>query len=147
MEILLIQDVENLGKRGDRINVAKGYYRNYLGPQGKAILANEGNLRRLAEEDAMLARRDKKFIASASAIAEKVNGQRLVFKVQANEEGHLYGSVTEQAIAKELEEKGYKVDARHVQLEQHIKELGEYQVNLALHREVEASVMVSVVRE
>ena len=100
MEILLIRDVENLGQRGELVNVAKGYFRNYLNPQGLAVLATEGNKRRLSEEASRLQRRDKKTLGAAQVLAEKLGGQQLVFKVQANEEGHLYGSVTEQNIAK-----------------------------------------------
>ncbi len=149
MEILLTQDVDNLGKRGDNVNVAKGYYRNFLNPRGMAVLATDGNRRALAEEDRVRARKDRKNVVAAEEIATIVNGVSLSFQVQTNEEGHLYGSVTEQNIAKELQGKGYKVDAGQVDLDEHIKELGEYDVTLKLHRGqgVEATIKVVVEKE
>ncbi len=149
MEILLIQDVESLGKRGDLVNVAKGYYRNFLGPKGMAILASEGNRRRLADEDKVHARKDRKNVVAAEALKEGIDGVNLEFKMQVTEEGHLYGSVSEQMIAKELKAKDWRVDASQIALDEHIKELGEYEVKVVLHRGqgVEAAIKVKVIGE
>lgn len=149
MEILLTQDVDNLGKRGESVNVAKGYYRNFLNPRGLAVLATDGNRRAMAEEDRVRARKDRKYVVAAEEVANVVNGVSLSFKVQTNEEGHLYGSVTEANIAKELKAKGYNVEAGQVDLDEHIKELGEFDVTLKLHRGqgVEATIKVVVEQE
>jgi len=147
MEIYLLHDVENLGKRGDRVHVTKGYFRNYLSPKGLAMLATAGNARRMVDLESVRVRRDKKQLASAEQMAARVNGLRLVFRMQANEEGHLYGSVSEQVIAKELEGKGFKVDLKQVLIDESIKALGDYPVGLALHRNVKAQITVSVVKE
>jgi large subunit ribosomal protein L9 len=145
MEILLIQDVENLGQRGDRVNVAKGHFRNLLGPKGLAVLATEGNRKAFEEAERVHARKDKKNVSAAEAKAAKLGGISLEIPMQVNEEGHLYGSVTEQTLAKLLEEKGHAVSARQVRLEEHIKELGEYTVPIELHRDVSAEITVKVV--
>lgn len=149
MEILLTQNVDELGKRGELVNVAKGYFRNYLNPHGMAVLATDGNRRKMAEEDRVRARKDRKYVVAAEEIRAGVDGLTLSFKVQTNEEGHLYGSVTEQNIAREIQAKGFKVEAGQVDLPEHIKELGDYEVALKLHRGqgVEATVKVVVEKE
>ncbi|MCP4548865.1 MAG: 50S ribosomal protein L9 [bacterium] len=149
MEILLVQDVDNLGKRGARVNVAKGYFRNYLFPRGMAVLATDGNLRKQAEEDKVRQRTDKKYVVAAEAIKDGIDGIALEFKAQVNEEGHLYGSINEQAIVKELQGKGFKVEAGMVAMEEHIKTLGEHEIKILLHRGqgVEALIKVNVIQE
>ncbi|MCB1162106.1 MAG: 50S ribosomal protein L9 [Candidatus Krumholzibacteriia bacterium] len=146
MEILLTQSVDSLGKRGDRVNVAKGYFRNFLRPRGMAVLATDGNLRAMAEEDRVRARKDRKNVVAAEELRKIVEGVTLQFSGQTTEEGHLYGSVTAQNIAKELQAKGYQIETGMVDLEEHIKELGEYPVILKLHRGqgVEATIKVVV---
>lgn len=149
MEILLTQDVDTLGKRGERVNVAKGYFRNFLRPRGMAVIASDGNQRSLAEEDRVRSRKDRKYVVAAEEIKSGMDGVALNFKVQTNEEGHLYGSVSETVIAKELQGKGFKVESSMVDLAEPIKELGEYDVILKLHRGqgVEATVKVVVEQE
>lgn len=147
MEILLIRDVENLGRRGDVVNVAKGYYRNHLGPQGFAVLATEGNRRRVAEELRVFALRDRKNVDAARGLAERAAGTVLTIPAQAGEEGRLYGSVNVAAIVRELEGRGLPVEARMVRLAEPIKQLGEYDVELALHGEVTTTIKVNVVPE
>jgi large subunit ribosomal protein L9 len=149
MEILLIQNVESLGERGDRVNVARGYYRNYLYPRGFAVLATDGNFRALAEDDKVRSRKDRKNVVAAEGIRDIINGVTISFKVQVNEEGHLYGSVNEQNIAKELLDKGYQVGAHQVEMAEHIKKLGEYDITLALHKGsgIEANIKVVVSEE
>jgi len=147
MEILLIRDVKDLGKRGDVVNVAKGHYRNYLGPQGFAVLATEGNKRRVDEELRVHVLRDRKNVDAARGLADRLTGTALTIVAQAGDEGKLYGSVNVAAIVKELEGKGLAVEARMVQLEEPIKQLGEYDVVLALHGDVTATIKVNVVQE
>lgn len=145
MEILLIKDVESLGSRGARVNVAKGYFRNYLFPRGLAVLATDGNLRKLAEQDKVHARKDKKNVVAAAAVKNGIDGLILEFSAQVNEEGHLYGSVNEQAIAKKLQDRGFKVETGMVEMAEHIKELGEHEVSIALHRGQGITATVKVV--
>ncbi len=149
MEILLTQNVETLGKRGERVNVAKGYFRNFLKPRGMAVLATDGNQRTLTEEDRVRSRKDRKYVVAAEEIKGIMDGVTLTFKVQTNEEGHLYGSVSETVIAKELQEKGFQIETSMVDLPEHIKELGEYDVTMKLHRGqgVEATIKVVVEQE
>lgn len=146
MEILLTQNVDSLGKRGDRVNVAKGYFRNFLRPRGMAVLATDGNLRAMADEDRVRSRKERKHVVAAEELRKIVDGVTLQFKGQTTEEGHLYGSVTAQNIAKELQAKGYQVEAGMVDLDEHIKAPGEYPVTLKLHRGqgVEATIQVVV---
>ncbi|MBN2171902.1 MAG: 50S ribosomal protein L9 [Candidatus Krumholzibacteriota bacterium] len=147
MEILLIRDVKDLGRRGDVVNVAKGHYRNYLGPQGFAVLATAGNKRRVDEELRVHGLRDRKNADAARGLASRLAGTVLTIAAQAGEEGRLYGSVNVAAIVKELEGKGLPVEARMIRLAEPIKQLGEYDVELALHGEVTAAIKVNVVQE
>ncbi len=147
MEILLVQDVESLGQRGDLVNVAKGYYRNFLGPKGMATIASEGNKRILEEQERVLARRDVKTIAVSEELAARIEGLSFKVAMQANEEGHLYGSVTEQTIVKLLEGKKVEIEPRHVKLEDHIKELGDYEIEIGLHGTIRAGIKLKVVQE
>ena len=149
MEILLVQDVENLGERGGRVDVAKGYFRNYLFPRGLAVLATDGNIRGFEEDEKVRLRKDKKYVVAAEAVKDGITGLTLEFKAQTNEEGHLYGSINEQAIAKELQERGFKVEPGMVLMDEHLKELGEFEIKIALHRGqgVEATIKVVVSQE
>lgn len=149
MEILLKENVESLGKRGDRVNVAKGYFRNYLSPRGLAVLATEGNLRALAEESRIRARKDRKHVAAAQELRGRLDGLRLQFKGQITEDGRLYGSVNAQAIARELEGRGFAIEPGQIELAEHLKELGEHAVVVRLHRGegVEATLRVTVAAE
>ena len=149
MEILLKENVENLGKRGERVNVAKGYFRNFLSPRGLAVLASEGNQRALAEETRVRTRKDRKYVAAAQELKNRLDGVHLDFKGQTTEEGHLYGSVNAQAIAKELQGRGFAIEPGQVDLAEHIKDLGEYAILVKLHRGqgVEATIRVTVRQE
>ncbi len=149
MEILLTANVENLGKRGDRVNVAKGYFRNYLSPHGLAVYATDGNQRALAEENRVRSRKDRKHVAAAQELRGRLDGLRLEFKGQTTEEGHLYGSVNAQAIAKELQGRGFAIEPGQIDLAEQIKELGEYAILVKLHRGqgVEATIQVTVRQE
>ncbi len=149
MEILLIKNVESLGKRGDRVNVAKGYFRNFLKPRGMALLATDGNQRALVEENRVRSRKDRKYVVAAEEIKGLLDGVSLTFKVQTNDEGHLYGSVSESNIAKELQGKGFQVETSMVDIAEPIKELGEYDVTMKLHRGqgVETTIKVVVEQE
>lgn len=142
--ILLREDIETLGGRGEIVKVKSGYARNYLLPQGLATLATKGNVKQIELERAALLKK----VAAEKATAELQAGQMgdisLAFTRKAGEQGHLFGSVTSMDIADALKAKGYEIDRRKIVLKDAIKETGDYTVPVKLHREVTLQVPVSV---
>lgn len=147
MDVLLCEDVDNLGQRGQVVRVRAGYGRNYLLPQGLAIAASAGNKRMIDEQKRLLAKREDRERVSAQGESEKLQGLELRFDRRVGEHGILYGSVTALDVAEALKEKGFTVDRRRIGLREHIKELGEYEVAIKLHREVNPVVKVVVRKE
>ena len=149
MEVILLQHVEGLGDRSDIVNVARGYFRNYLGPQALAVMATEGQKRRLAEEERISVLRKKKHVDLAGRAAEEMSGVELSFTMKVGEDGQLYGSVTALMIAQELGKLGKKIPSKDVLLEEPIKALTEepQDVTLRFPHEVMAVIKVSVVSE
>lgn len=147
MEILLRQDYETLGQKGDVVKVKAGFARNYLIPKGVAYMATEANQKRfeneLKQQTWRLARDQKKAIE----LAEKLKNVSCTITVQVGEEDKLFGSVTSQNITDSLAAQGFEVDKRKVQLDEPIKSLGIYSIPIKLHPEVEAAVKVWVVKE
>jgi len=146
MRIILFKSVDNLGSAGDVVEVKKGYFRNFLGPRGFAKEANRQNL-------ALMESRRKKIEAmvereriAAGRSAEEINGTELEFELRSNDRGQLFGSVTTTDIAKALADKGFKVDRRKIELSEHIKSLGSYEVRVRLYPEVYAELKVHVKR-
>jgi large subunit ribosomal protein L9 len=146
MDVLLCEDVDNLGQRGQVVRVRAGYGRNYLLPQGLAITASSGNKRMIEEQRRLLAKREERERASAQTEAGNLQGIELQFERRVGEHGILYGSVTALDIAEALKEKGFTVERRKIALREHIKEIGEYDVTIKLHRDV-APVIKVVVRK
>jgi len=147
MEIILTENVSGLGNRGDVIKVKDGYARNYLFPKKLAISATENNRKMLEEENRIRQKKDEKVKQSVQALAEKMEGLSCTIVVQAGEEDKLYGSVGPHEIAKAINEQGFDIDHKQVIMEEPIKKLGVYTVPVRLHREVEVSVKVWVVKE
>ncbi len=147
MEVILTENVSGLGNRGDVIKVKDGYARNYLFPKKLAIPATENNRKMLEEENRIRQRKDEKVKQSVQALAEKMEGLSCTIVVQAGEEDKLYGSVGPHEIAKAINEQGFDIDHKQVIMEEPIKKLGVYTVPVRLHREVEVSVKVWVVKE
>ena len=147
MEVLLCDDVENLGHRGDVVRVRAGYGRNYLLPQGLAIEATSGNKRMIDEQRRILAKREKRERDSAQGQAESLNGLELHFNRRVGEHGVLYGSVTALDLVEALKEHGHKIERRKIGLREPIKSIGEYEVAIKLHREVAPIVKVLVHKE
>ncbi len=147
MELILREDVQGLGTRGDVINVASGYARNYLLPKGLAVLATEAQKRVLEKETKLREIRDEKIKSNLSAVAEKMSDLSTTIVVQAGEEDKLYGSVTAHDIAEAIKGQGFEVDQKQVMLDEPIKKLGIYNVPVKLHREIEVAVKVWVVKE
>lgn len=148
MQVLLLQDVDNLGLAGDVAKVAPGYGRNYLLPQKMAILATEGALKQsdAIRKSGELRRAQEK--ADAEAIVGQIEGQELVFERRAGERGQLYGSVTSGDITDAIQEKlGIEVDKRKIRLSEPIRALGDYEVSIRLMVEVTTSIYVGVITE
>lgn len=145
--VLLREDIETLGGRGEIVKVRAGYARNYLLPKGLATLATKGNLRQIEMERAALLRKAAAEKATAELQAEQMKDISLVFERKAGETGTLFGSVTSMDIAEALKAKGYEIDRRRVSLKEPIKETGEYTVAVKLHREVTLNVPVIVQAE
>lgn len=147
MDVLLREDVENLGHRGDVVRVRSGYGRNYLLPQGLAIEATTGNKRMIEEQRRVLAKREQRERAAAQGQAASLDGLTLTFDRRVGEHGILYGSVTVLDIAEALKAQGHEVERRRIGLREPIKEVGDYDVPIKLHREVQSVVKVKVRKE
>ncbi len=145
MEVLLKQDVENLGSAGDIVNVKPGYARNYLIPRGLAMPATPGLRNQARQIKEAAERRRLRELKTAQALAERISQVTLVFKAKAGESGRLYGSITSAAIAEALaQEIGREVDRRRIRLDHPLRELGEHEVTIHLAQGVDASFKVMV---
>jgi large subunit ribosomal protein L9 len=147
MQLILREDVPNLGKKGDVVDVARGYARNFLLPRNLAMEKTENNLRRIEKERKLIQVRLATEKADAEALAARLSGLRLSFRRKVHEGNELYGSVSATDIAEELESKGYAVEKRRVQLDEPIKVLGEYSVSLRLHPDITVSIPLVVEKE
>ncbi len=147
MEVILKEDVVNLGLRGEVVKVADGYARNYLLPRKLAMQATANNKAVIEQMKASAARRSAAEKATAEEQVAKIEAVQLSFTRKAGEEGHLFGSVTSADIATELGVKGFEVDRRKIQLGEPLKTVGEFTVPIRLHREVTARVRVKVLAE
>jgi large subunit ribosomal protein L9 len=149
MKIILKERVANLGDLGEVVEVADGYARNYLIPQGKAAFAREGQVRRLAHQQRLVEKKKAVLVDEASTLAKKLEGLSISFKraVAEGEKNKIFGSVTNRDIAGALAEEGVDVDRRKVQLKEPIKALGAYDVPVSLFGGVQAAVKVFVVQE
>jgi large subunit ribosomal protein L9 len=145
VKLILRQDVASLGDAGEVVSVKPGYAFNYLLPQGKAILASEGNMRELEHHKRVVAEQTARERKSMEADRDRLQQLVLEISAQAGEEGRLFGSVTAIQIAELLASKGHTVDRRKIQLDEPIKELGEHEVGLRLHRDVVAKLKVKVI--
>ncbi len=147
MEVILKEDVENLGHRGDVIKVAQGYGRNFLLPKKLAIEATSGNKAVIEQMKNSSVRRSAKEKGDAELLLQQVEQLALSFMRKTGDGDHLFGSVTATDIAHALEEQGFQIDRRKIHLEEPLKSLGEFLVPVRLHREVTAHVKVSVAKE
>lgn len=147
MEVLLCEDVEHLGQRGQVVRVRAGYGRNYLLPQNLAIKATAGNKRMIDEQRRVLSKREEREKVSAQSEAERLNGLELRFERRVGEHGMLYGSVTALDIAEALKERGITVERRRILLPDHIKQTGDYDVTVKLHRDINPAIKVLVRKE
>ncbi len=145
--VLLREDIDQVGGRGEIVKVKAGYARNYLLPQGFATLATKGNLKQIEQERSALLKKAAIERATAEAQKEQMESIALTFERKAGEHGTLFGSVTSMDIAEALNAKGYEIDRRKIVMKDAIKETGEFTVNVKLHREVTLTVPVTVSAE
>ena len=147
MELLLREDVENLGARGDLVKVRSGYGRNYLLPRGLAVQATAANVKRIEQQRRSLLKKEAADREQAVAQAGLLQEVTLEFARKVGEHGLLYGSVTSMDVAEGLAARGYEIERRRIQLRDPIKEVGDYEVPVKLHREVTANIKVVVKKE
>ena len=147
MEVILREDIEKLGHRGEVVKVAPGYARNFLLPKKLAVAATASNKKIVEQERDAYLRREAKAKNEAEELGRMLAGVTITITQRAGEEGHLFGSVTAKDIADGLERQNYTIDRRKIQLEDPIKNTGEYKVPVRLHREVTTELNVSVVAE
>src|SRR5262245_11415285 len=145
VQLLLIQSVDHVGKQGDVVTVKRGYALNYLLPQGLATIATDHHKRMVDKHRARLQEIEKARLASLRQLAEAIGKQSVTIEANANEEGHLYGSVNANEIAAALKGAGFHITTDQVRLEGPLKELGLYTVKIHLHAEIDAELKVWVV--
>ncbi|MHC1704834.1 MAG: 50S ribosomal protein L9 [Tenuifilaceae bacterium] len=148
MEIILKQDIQNLGNKDEIVKVKNGYARNYLIPQGLAITATESAKKILAENIKQRAHKEAKIKADAEVIAKKLEGVKLTIGAKTSTTGKIFGSVNTIQIAEALTEKGFDIDRRIISIQDdQVKEVGNYQAEIKLHREVKVKIDFEVIAE
>lgn len=147
MKIILRQNVESLGEIGDIVTVRSGYARNYLVPRSLAYVATPSAIRALETEKAQYAVRMEKAKSSAEHVASQLADLQISIPMQVGEEGRLFGSVTTQMVAQELELRGFKVDRRNILIDEPIKTLGIFEIRVKLHTDIVAALKVWVIAQ
>ena len=147
MKLILREDVYNLGKSGELVNVKEGYARNYLLPRNLAMLASSANVRQLDHEKKVIELRQQKLKGGALEQAKKLEGVKVSIKRKVGEQDKLFGSVTALDIAEALAAAGHKLDRRLIHLPEPIRAVGDFPVEIRLHREVTAKLTVTVIGE
>ncbi len=147
MEVILREDIEKLGHRGEVVKVAPGYARNFLLPKKLAVAATASNKKIVEQERDAYLRREAKAKNEAEDLGRMLANVVITITQRAGEEGHLFGSVTAKDIADGLERQNYTIDRRKIQLDDPIKNVGEYKVPVRLHRDVAAEITVNVAAE
>ncbi|RMG14035.1 MAG: 50S ribosomal protein L9 [Deltaproteobacteria bacterium] len=147
MKVILREDVPHLGEVGDIVQVKPGYGRNYLIPQGLAVIADERNVRRIEHEKRLIQRRLQKTLGEAQARGQKLADLVITLPRKVGEQDKLYGSVTNRDIAEAIRAEGIEVDRKQIRLDHPIRELGVYKVQVRLHPQVTPEIKVWVVAE
>lgn len=147
MEVILKEDILSLGYKDDVVNVRRGYARNYLIPQGKAVIASESAKKVLNENLKQRAHKLEQIKADAQALADKMEGVTLTIGAKTSSTGTIFGSVTNIQIADALQEKGYEVDRKLIVIKGQVKEVGNYNAVVKLHKEVTVDIPFEVVSE
>lgn len=147
MKVILVKDMQNLGEAGSVLTVANGYARNYLLPQGFAIMANAYNLAKVEDIKKVAETERLEINNKFKALAAKVDGVELSFVRKADENDHLFGSVSDKDIADALTEKGIEISKAVIKMEKHLKEIGDFEVSVVFTSEINATVKVNVDKE
>ena len=147
MQVILREDIDNLGKIGDLVKVADGYARNFLVPAKKAIEATPNNVHAMDHAKKMVSDRIRKLKKEAAADADVIKALAITIKAKSGEEGKLFGSVTSMDIAEAMKAQGVAVDKRKIVLDEPIKRLGDFTVTVKLHADVAAEFKLSVIAE
>ena len=145
MKVILLTEVQGKGGEGDVVEVARGFFNNYLGPQKKAVLATAGNLKQLEQRRGNIAKREEKRIADAEALKASLEGQKIFVDAKVGEEGVLFGSVTTSMIADAvLAETGVEIDRKRLDVRKAIKTAGEHTVALNIYRDIHVDLQLMV---
>ena len=147
MEVILKEDIQSLGYKDDVVNVRKGYARNFLIPQGKAVIASESARKVLDENRKQRAHKLAQLKADAQALADKMEGVTLTIGAKSSSTGTIFGSVTNIQIADALKEKGFGIDRKLIVIKDPVKEVGSYHAVIRLHKEVSLEIPFEVVAE
>jgi large subunit ribosomal protein L9 len=147
MEVILKEDIANLGKIGEVVRVRDGFARNYLLPRGLVLEANRKNLNVFEHQKKVVADQKQKIMKNAQTVADQLTGVSLTVPMRAGEEGRLFGSVTNMQIEKALKAKGLNVDRRKIHLDEPIKTLGDYEIPIRLSADVTVTLKLSVIPE
>lgn len=145
MKVILREEVRNLGNMGEIVSVKDGYARNFLIPQGLAVEANMANVKELENEKRKIQQKAAKMKASAQELADRISAESVQIKAKSGEEDKLFGSVTAMDIAEALKAKGFDIDRKKIVLDEPIKRLGEYKIDIKIFSEVAAQVNLSVI--
>lgn len=145
MKVILLTEVQGKGGEGDVVEVARGFFNNYLGPQKKAVLATAGNLKQLEQRRGNIAKREEKRIADAEALKASLEGKKIFVDAKVGEEGVLFGSVTTSMIADAvLAETGVEIDRKRLDVRKAIKTAGEHTVALSIYRDIHVDLQLMV---
>jgi large subunit ribosomal protein L9 len=147
MKVILKEDVKKLGNMGQIVTVADGFARNYLVPKGLAVEASSKNMKSLEHAHKVIQEKAKKVKESLQDFADRLSKVTLIMKAKAGEEGKLFGSVTSMDIAEQLKSEGIEIDKKKISLEEPIKRLGTYSVDIHLHSDIDAKINLQVVEE
>ena len=147
MEIILTQDIKGLGYKNDTVSVKPGYGRNYLIPQGYAIIANASNKKVVAENLKQAAHKAEKVKADAEALAAKIEGVSLEIKAKIGDSGKIFGAITTLQISDALKAKGIDIDRKKIAIKEAVKEAGNYVAEIDIHKQVKTEVKFAVVSE
>ena len=144
MKVILTEDVKKLGSKGDVVDVADGYARNYLFPRGMAAEATKGKMKEIKEQEAKKERLESEKREEAEKLKSKIESEKFVLKVKAGEQGRLFGSVNTKDISEAAAEKGYDIDKRKIELNDSIKNLGMHNVSVKLYDDITAELKIDV---
>lgn len=147
MKVILKEDVKHVGKMGQIVDVADGYARNYLIPKGLVTEASTKNIKFLEHEKRIIQEKSKKIRNSVQDLASRISSLTISIKAKAGEEGKLFGSITTMDVAEALQKEGVEIDKKKISLEEPIKRLGSYTVNIKLHPDVSAPLNIQIVEE